>query len=137
MFSILERPLPVSPPEKNALREISEPSSDSTTSDVSEIVDDSSDDSSDDSDDKEETKKLNGGQTCFDANSNLPPVPVPNGTLDLTSPDKQKFSSDEERYDRVADFNTNLTFDSTKQNFYSLFQVTIVKRKQQSKCYDQ
>lgn len=64
---------------------------------MSDIIDDDSSDSSD-SDDDEEEKTLKNGQREFNADSSLPPVP--NGTLDLTIPsDKQRFSSDDERWD--------------------------------------
>lgn len=87
--SVPLRPLPTSPPT------LTEPDSDSTSSDVSEILDDTSDSSDTDSDDEDE-EKLKNGPRNFDANSSLPPVP--NGTLDLSMPsDKQRFSSDEER----------------------------------------
>lgn len=81
-------------------------SSNSTSSDAPDLLEDTSEDSSDtDSDDA----SVNNGDNLrgykskdFDANSTLPPVP--NGTLDLTSPaDKQKFSSDEERYDSFVE----------------------------------
>lgn len=71
-------------------------SSDSTSSDASEIREDTSSDSDDTTED-DKLNILNNKTNEFDANSSLPPVP--NGTLDLTSPDKQqKFSSDEEKY---------------------------------------
>lgn len=77
-------------------------SSNSTSSDAPDLLEDTSEDSSDtDSDDATASNedKIRGYiSNNFDANSSLPPVP--NGTLDLTSPaDKQKFSSDEERYE--------------------------------------
>jgi hypothetical protein len=74
---------------------ISDPSdstSSSSTSDTSDSIDEISEDSSENDDTIEDENQIN-----FDANSSLPPVP--NGTLDLTSPDKQKFSSDEERWE--------------------------------------
>ena len=77
-------------------------SSNSTSSDAPDLLEDSSEDTSEsDSDDDDASpsneEKLRGyNSNKFDANSSLPPVP--NGTLDLTSPvEKQKFSSDEER----------------------------------------
>jgi hypothetical protein len=69
--------------------------SDPTSSDVSDIIDDTSDSDSDSDD--EDDKTIENSNRKFDANSSLPPVP--NGTLDLTIPsDKQRFSSDDERY---------------------------------------
>lgn len=74
-------------------------SSNSTSSDAPDLLEDTSEDSSNtESDDPSASNKdkIRGYSKDFDANSSLPPVP--NGTLDLTSPaDKQKFSSDEER----------------------------------------
>jgi hypothetical protein len=91
-----QRPLPISPTDTNNSRQLStnttsEPS-DSTSTDVSDLIEDTSEDTSD-SDDTAEDKQYISNE--FDANSTLPPIP--NGTLDLTSPDKQRFSSDEER----------------------------------------
>lgn len=83
-------------------------SSNSTSSDAPDLLEDTSEDSSDtDSDDATASneEKIRGYiSNNFDANSSLPPVP--NGTLDLTSPaDKQKFSSDEERSPLMSDNN--------------------------------
>lgn len=92
-----ERPL-ILPNDNNGpliINESNSDSSNSTSSDAPDLLEDTSEDTdTDDSlDDEEKLRKKN-----FDANSSLPPVP--NGTLDLTSPaDKQKFSSDEERYE--------------------------------------
>jgi hypothetical protein len=77
-------------------------STSSSSSDTSDSIEDISEDSSgDDDDDTIEEDKMHS--IGFDANSSLPPVP--NGILDLTSPDKQKFSSDEERYEFFRDYN--------------------------------
>ena len=92
-----------SPPESEPRQPITiSDSSESTSSDASEIREDTSSDS----DDTTEDDKLNihCKPKDFDANSSLPPIP--NGTLDLTSPDKQqKFSSDEEKYVHYEIFN--------------------------------
>lgn len=85
-----------SPPESEPRQPITiSDSSESTSSDASEIREDTSSDSDDTADD--DKININCKSKDFDANSSLPPIP--NGTLDLTSPDKQqKFSSDEEKY---------------------------------------
>lgn len=95
---IQDRPLPISPPDSSRqLEQISEPS-DPTSSDVSDIIDDDSSDSSDSDSEDDDEKTLQNGKKEFNANSSLPPVP--NGTLDLSIPsDKQRFSSDDERWD--------------------------------------
>lgn len=95
----------ISPPDSDqrpSIPIISSDTSESTSSDASEIREDTSSDS----DDTSEDEKLNilCKSKDFDANSSLPPVP--NGTLDLTSPDKQqKFSSDEEKSPLLNDNN--------------------------------
>ena len=85
-----------SPPESEQRQPITiSDSSESTSSDASEIREDTSTDSDDTTEDDKLNVHINSKD--FDANSSLPPIP--NGTLDLTSPDKQqKFSSDEEKY---------------------------------------
>lgn len=89
------------------LTENNSDSSNSTSSDAPDLLEDTSEDSSDtDSDASANNEDKLRGYTSkdFDANSSLPPVP--NGTLDLTSPaDKQKFSSDEERSPLMSDNN--------------------------------
>lgn len=98
-----ERPLPITIENNGQLlhTEINNSdSSNSTSSDAPDLLEDTSEESSDtDSDDASNEEKERGYKSSnFDANSSLPPVP--NGTLDLTSPtEKQKFSSDEERYE--------------------------------------
>ncbi|XP_070509549.1 tyrosine-protein phosphatase non-receptor type 61F isoform X1 [Chironomus tepperi] len=93
----------ISPPESEPRQPITiSDSSESTSSDASEIREDTSSDS----DDTAEDDKINNHckSKDFDANSSLPPIP--NGTLDLTSPDKQqKFSSDEEKSPLLSDNN--------------------------------
>lgn len=84
-------PIPVSDP--------SESTSSSSSSDTSDLIEDLSEDSSENDDTIEDEKSSVG----FDANSSLPPIP--NGILDLTSPDKQKFSSDEDRSQLTSDNN--------------------------------
>jgi hypothetical protein len=89
--NIPEQPLPIPPiGSSGSLNEISDGS---TSSDASEILEDPSTNSDSDDSENEENDKVH--LKVFNPDSNLPPIP--NGTLDLTSPDKQKFSSDEER----------------------------------------
>jgi hypothetical protein len=85
-----------SPPESEPRQPIPlSDSSESTSSDASDIREDTSSDSEDTTED--DKINIHCISKDFDANSSLPPIP--NGTLDLTSPDKQqKFSSDEEKY---------------------------------------
>lgn len=113
-----ERPLPI-PIENNGQflhTEINNSdSSNSTSSDAPDLLEDSSEDSSDTESEEASAsneEKLRGYKSNnFDANSSLPPVP--NGTLDLTSPaDKQKFSSDEERYESYFDSLFIFVYDS-------------------------
>lgn len=99
----IERPLITLPNDINGQlnnNDSNSDSSNSTSSDAPDLLEDTSENTDTDSDDsandndEEKMRKKN-----FDANSSLPPIP--NGTLDLNSPaDKQKFSSDEERYAR-------------------------------------
>jgi hypothetical protein len=99
-----ERPLPIKIDNNGQLihTENNSDSSNSTSSDAPDLLEDTSDESSSDTNSDEDASSSNEDKIRgykpneFDANSSLPPVP--NGTLDLTSPvDKQKFSSDEER----------------------------------------
>lgn len=94
-------------------------SSNSTSSDAPDLLEDTSDENSSDTDSDEAVNEYKSSD--FDANSSLPPVP--NGTLDLTSPaDKQKFSSDEERCVKL--FFIKIKIFDKKKNNNNLLQIT-------------